>query len=628
MIFRLIFFSIVFSIFSACKKEDTEDQKPVLQNPNSEFDPQLTDQELIIIEEASVNFDDFLDSLFDMNGISYREIFSNPDWQSKMDSIKSLLRTDQNSISNQIKQDINDMLLFGGGLINENTISANIRPENSSEEPAQQAYAYLQVPADERQITSRVKPVFGNNLYKQFKLAGTDCSGFLYFLLKSKGFTNANFTFSQGTFQKKIPGSVLQKYNGAAELINLGDLEPLKLKKGDFMVWPGHGAIIDKAGLNPLAYQSNGTSNPKNQEDHKKNFEFSGPTVKRGISAKDYNWLRKYIGQTINIYRIVPIIDKVEIIKGNNQTGAENQKLPQSLKLKVLDKAGYGIGGLKVIFEVTSGGGQILGETEIETGEDGTAEVYWKLGTQNSGEQIVDVRIKKFDNTYFTDYPIKFNAKIGGACGSLKISVSRDGKKITASAMGGIPPYKFFFQNTGTSQALSENNTFNLVYNGLYAAIVEDANGCRDTIKNCVDDVIINTFEMATSSSASNPDGILTLNYSSSLGLIPEFLYFSSSLNSYLLSGYIITGGNSVGYPNQLDEYCATGNIGGSAPKSSGVTGNIYNRTMKFTFDNVNQSAGSISIKLRLWNHCNGATICNGNPSRKTLYGPEYSFTW
>ena len=213
-------------------------------------------------------------------------------------------------------------------------------------------------------------------------------------------------------------------------------------------------------------------------------------------------------------------------------------------------------------------------------------------------------------------------------CSSLKVSATRNGKTVTATATGGKAPYQYSFQNYAASQSFSITNTFNLVYDGYFRVIVKDANGCLDTAKGCVNDVVINTFQMAPSSPTGIPNGILTLSYTSSLGLIPEFLKYFSGTSSYSLMGYIVTGGNSPNYPSNIDDYCTNDSYGGLSPKAYSISGDAFNRTMKFTFSNYTQPVGASLIKLRLLNMCNGINVCNGNPSRTILFGPEYTLAW
>jgi uncharacterized protein (TIGR02145 family) len=435
-LFLLLSVSIL-TIYS-CKKEKNVEEPPV-ETTDSIYDPPLPQEVLQVLEDASVNYNDFLDSLKDINGQTYRSIYDEPNWQNRFDSLKAALKTESISISDQIKQDLDNMLVFGGGFINENTQQNKVRPIGTTDEPEQMAYAYVQRTYPQlRQVSTRQKPNVGNTLHKSASVIGVDCSGFLYFLLKSQGYQNCNFSTAAGagSFQTLIPASVNQKFTGNAELINLGNLTTDKIKRGDFMVFPGHVAIIDRAGINPIAYQSNGSAFPPNVANHKTNYEYSGPIVKRGISAKDYNWLKTYISATIDIYRIVPIIDKGEIVSGNNQSGAENQNLSQPLKVKVLDKTGSGIPGVKVVFTVSSGGGAIVGNSEVETNDEGIAQVTWKLGTQVAGNQKVLAKVKKFNGADLEGTPIEFSATIGGGCGTTTSMTDASGNEYPVVQIG------------------------------------------------------------------------------------------------------------------------------------------------------------------------------------------------
>jgi len=413
-------------LLPACKKEKETDS-PDDSFDDVLFDALLSQQDLATLENASVNYEDYVDSLRNINGSTYQSLFMAPNWSNLMDSIRTSLRTTEVSIGEQIKTDLSKMLEFGGGLIYENTLSSKVRPELGFDEPAQQAYAYLQIPSNLRQLKSRVKPSLGNEIYKQYKLLGTDASGYLYFLLKSAGFPNCNFIFNTGDFQTKIAASVTQKYSNNARLINMGDLQLSEIKKGDFMVTKGYGAIIDKAGNALLAYQSNGTSQPISEADHRKNFEYDGVIVKRGISAKDFGLLKAQLSTPISIYRILPVIDKGEIVSGNIQHGFENQTLSEPLKMKVLDKLGYGVEDAKVIFSVISGEGQIIGNQEVKTNEEGIAQVTWKMGTKSAGVQKIVANIIDFSGNQIENGSIVFKATLESGCGNDKSISDIDG---------------------------------------------------------------------------------------------------------------------------------------------------------------------------------------------------------
>jgi uncharacterized protein (TIGR02145 family) len=69
-----------------------------------------------------------------------------------------------------------------------------------------------------------------------------------------------------------------------------------------------------------------------------------------------------------------------------------------------------------VVFNVTSGGGTIVGNSEVETNQEGIAQISWKLGTQAAGNQRILAKVKKFNGNYLEGNPIEFTATIGCAC--------------------------------------------------------------------------------------------------------------------------------------------------------------------------------------------------------------------
>jgi uncharacterized protein (TIGR02145 family) len=435
-------------ILPSCKKDKSKLLK-------EEFDTPFTDEELYMLDSASVVFDDYLDSLKNKDGISYRTLFSDPNWMNKVDSILASQRIDNISVSEEILSDLDLMSTYGATLVHHNTLAEWKLPADVPDGPEQRAYAYLMVATHKRDLQIRYYPEEGNEIYTKKRIAGTDCSGFIYFLLDGVGFPNCNFTTEN--FKTMIPASIKQKYNQNAELLNLGKLEATKLKRGDLMLWNSHIAIVDLAGSNPLVFNSNGQPYPKDvkrnngkiltaEDNNKSNYEFEGGNqdilqgkVRRGICAKDFKTMTSadYFKTNYEIYRIVPIIDKGKIISDNPQQGTENQELPKPLELKVLDKTGGGIAGLKVVFNVKSGGGQITSQTEVETNADGVAQATWKLGTQSAGPQEVEVKIKNFKGDYISQTtPLIFTATIGGGCNGITSVTDADGNEYQVVQIG------------------------------------------------------------------------------------------------------------------------------------------------------------------------------------------------
>ena len=478
---KLLFLLLVvsMSMMQACKKAENTNTP----NEESVFDPPLSESDLQILEDASIKLDDYLDVMYDINGVSYRTLFNDPNFINDMKSSVANFRTNQGSVDNQIKSDLNIMVSKGAFLVSENENAGNKRPKLSDQEPEQQAYGYLQVNKDNRQLNSRVLPDYGNELYtKTYKFIGIDCSGFIQFCLKEANFPG-DIAFVVSTFESQIGKSVKQKYNNNAELINLGPLSPLKLKPGDFMVskkydtegkyLSGHIALIKLAGAAPIALNSNGTTLPSTLDKLKSNFEYpSNGILKRGICAKKYSELIAdgFMGSNTDIYRIVPIIDKAQKESGDNQQGTENTTLPQPLKVRVLDKLGYGIEGLKVTFSIKSGGGQITSAAEVITDEVGIAAAAWKLGTKNVGEQRLEVRIANFKGELISQTPLVFSATFDtDVCNLSTFTDSRDGKVYKKVQIG---TQEWMAENlnyaTGNSWCYDDNPSNCSVYGRMY----------------------------------------------------------------------------------------------------------------------------------------------------------------
>lgn len=391
----------------------------VLPSDDLKFtDPPLTDEQLKALEDASVSVNDYLDSATVLDGRTYREVLNSPSWQAKFDSVKNSLRVSSYSVTDRVRTDIDNILLYGDflSLINEKKIFE--RNGLSEIEPTQMAYAYVQRSQPKRQIEFREFPDIGNDLHRKYKVVGIDCSGLLYLLLKNSGFQDCNFSISAGTFKSLISNSVSQKYNGSAELIEVGSISKASMKKGDFIVWASHIGIVSKELRDPLIVQSNGTALPKNEEDQKKNYFFSGIPVKRGISIKSLSTLESWKMGPYKVFRIVPKISQLEIVSGNNQVGEEGKYLSNPIRIKVSDANGFGMSNVSVVFTVISGGGSTADESTI-TSSDGNATTTWKLGNKSIGAQKLKVTVKDFLDREIADKELIFDSKIlqFNACG-------------------------------------------------------------------------------------------------------------------------------------------------------------------------------------------------------------------
>lgn len=206
--------------------------------------------------------------------------------------------------------------------------------------------------------------------------------------------------------------------------------------------------------------------------------------------------------------------------------------------------------------------------------------------------------------------------------GTLDLAVSRSGKTLTASATGGTPPYQYNFNGTFSSNTVSD-----MVSDGRYSVVVEDANGCTDTVTDCFSDVVINSITCTPLNLVDeHPRGQFSISYSSATGLIPSvFIFFN---NQYIMSGWLITGGNSSTYTPNLT-YCDNSGMQIPYTASLGFTGTEYNRTVNFLLSNTDQILGASNISFRISNYCNGISVCPSGPYHQTdLWSSEYNISW
>jgi hypothetical protein len=213
--------------------------------------------------------------------------------------------------------------------------------------------------------------------------------------------------------------------------------------------------------------------------------------------------------------------------------------------------------------------------------------------------------------------------------GNLVAAQSLSGKHVTASATGGTAPYQYQFSNSFGSQNFSALNTFDLVYNGEYAVVVKDANGCMDTTTGCINDVVVTEVSVIAADSINTyPGGKVKISYTSSLGLIPEFLYYTN--NQYKLFFWLVTGGNSSHYASDMPQYCTSTGGSGVVPTSYTSSGTNFNRTIYYNFMNDgSHTIGNSVVQLKLADRCGGTSACTSGPyHQNVLWSQEYTLTW
>jgi uncharacterized protein (TIGR02145 family) len=101
---------------------------------------------------------------------------------------------------------------------------------------------------------------------------------------------------------------------------------------------------------------------------------------------------------------------RLEKVSGDNQKGAVDEFLSDSLKVKVMDYLRSAQARVPVTFEVTGGGGSVERKTVL-TDERGIAATRWKLG-DGIGLQGVNATAKKPDGQELENSPVDFAAVI------------------------------------------------------------------------------------------------------------------------------------------------------------------------------------------------------------------------
>lgn len=243
----------------------------------------------------------------------------------------------------------------------------------------------------------------------------------------------------------------------------------------------------------------------------------------------------------------------------------------------------------------------------------------------NYSENTYLVAVKDADNRVCAKViPL---APVGNDCSSLNVTANRVGKTITASATGGTAPYQYKFANNYMSQDFSNDNTFDLMYDGRYYVIVRDVNGCTDTLIDCVSDVSITEFTSFPSDSINTtPSGVLKISYTSSLGLIPEFMRLLNG--DYKIMDYIVTSSNSTHYTSNLADLCDGGGFGGFVLASDYIEGNDNNRTVYYVLMNDDNPLGGTNINVKLLQNCGGTNPCQNPIPYNRLYSQERTIHW
>lgn len=118
----------------------------------------------------------------------------------------------------------------------------------------------------------------------------------------------------------------------------------------------------------------------------------------------------------IFVCRATPITaSKIDIVSGNNQTGAAGSRLAKPLVVKVTDEYGNGVAGHSVLFSVTAGGGSIEGKNSktVHTNGNGHASVILTLGSDSEIKNKVEATASGNLGNPLQGSPVTFEATPG-----------------------------------------------------------------------------------------------------------------------------------------------------------------------------------------------------------------------
>ncbi len=306
----------------------------------------------------------------------------------------------------------------------------------------------------------------------------------------------------------------------------------------------------------------------------------------------------------------------IESILGNNQSASTGSPLPNPIKVRILDSKGLPQKNAKVNFTITSGGGNVSSASEL-TDQNGYAQTIWTIGT-DLGVQKVTVSAKNGSSINLQNSPITFTATNTSLCdGSLSLSLSRNGKRVTANTIGGVPPYQYSF----FGKAYINLNYSDLSHDGAYYVVVKDANSCTDTVKDCINDVTVDSVKISDWNGAVK---LLRISYHTPLGLIPDFAYYDQANDDYPMILLTVTGGNSADYALSTDICDNNCNEVFPGIRSFSYTGPVTNRMIACKLSGGNTTP--TIIKFRFYKSCTGwqcSSLCTSYH-----WSNEYTIGW
>jgi hypothetical protein len=285
--------------------------------------------------------------------------------------------------------------------------------------PEQYGYGYSY---GQRDLTARLAPPSGNALHRSYAIWGVDCSGFIYNLFHGQGLAIPDFTAH--TFQDVLTTFLATNPTNYASAYceRLNNVAYTALIDGDFIVWDytaSDGNWIHHIGLyhkdavqGGILFNSHGTGQPSSLAGEQKNFG-----LKRGIHIVSMdkavqvkkNGQINYFGSNFYVIRLHDHANlSLTKVSGDYQQAALGSKLPQPIVVKVGDANGNGAAGMKVVFYSTDQTG-FLSSTTVITDQNGNAQTYWTLGTQNA-LQTLSAQATDAGGSIIKNSPVIFTA--------------------------------------------------------------------------------------------------------------------------------------------------------------------------------------------------------------------------
>ena len=85
-------------------------------------------------------------------------------------------------------------------------------------------------------------------------------------------------------------------------------------------------------------------------------------------------------------------VGSLELVSGGGQKGLAEEVLPLAIRIRVVDRSGMGMAGVRVRFTVLDGGGIVLMSTDL-TDDEGVAVTLWRLGPAAVAHQRLEAHL-------------------------------------------------------------------------------------------------------------------------------------------------------------------------------------------------------------------------------------------